>query len=172
MSNPFQFSADNLERFKEIVSRYPEKQAALLPSLHLIQEQLGHISREAVLYAADMLGLPVVEVENVVSFYSMFHTEPRGKHHIKVCNSLSCAVCGSSGVADHLRKRLGIEPGKITGDGEISWEIVPDCLGACELAPMIQINGINHGLLTEEKLDKLLAGISPGLTSPEKGDQE
>ena len=171
MSTPFQFSAENQERFKLILNRYPTKRAAMLPALHLIQEQQGYISPEAEEYAAQELEVPVVEVREVVSFYSMLSTAPLGRHHIKVCNSLSCWVCGASGITEHLRKRLGVEPGETTSDGEISWEVVPDCLGACELAPMIQIDGINQGLLTPEKVDALLAGISPAFRDLKKGDQ-
>jgi len=163
MSTPFQFTAENQALFDRIVARYPDRKAALLPTLHLIQDQAGHIAPEAEQYAALALGIPLRDVRDVISFYSMFTTGPRGHHHIKVCNSLSCMVCGSSGITEHLRKRLGVEPGGITRDGEISWEVVPDCLGACELAPMIQLDGVNQGLLTPEKLDDLLAGISPAL---------
>ncbi|MFH1964669.1 MAG: NAD(P)H-dependent oxidoreductase subunit E [Acidobacteriota bacterium] len=172
MSTPFQFSDENQDRFAVIISRYPHKRAAMLPTLHLIQEQQGYISPEAEEYAAQKLDLPEVEVREVVSFYSMFSTEPRGRHHIKVCSSLSCWVCGSSGIREHLRGRLGVEPGETTSDGEISWEVVPDCLGACELAPMIQLDGMNKGLLTPEKLDALLGEISQVFQSREKGDQK
>ncbi len=172
MSTPFQFTAENQERFTKIIGRYPNKRAAMLPTLHLIQEQQGYVSLESEVYAAEKLDLPVVEVREIVSFYSMFSTKPRGRHHIKVCNSLSCWVCGSSGIKEHLQMRLGVEPGETTSDGEISWEVVPDCLGACELAPMIQLDGINKGLLTPEKLDALLAEISPAFQNLKKGDQK
>lgn len=172
MTTTFQFTADNQKLFEEITERYPDRQAALLPALHLVQEQAGYISPEAEAFVAESLGLPLLEVRDVVSFYTMFFTSPPGRHHIKVCNSLSCWACGSSGIADHLRGKLGIEPGSVTRDGEVSWEVVPDCLGACELAPMIQIDGINHGPLTLEQLDRLLAEIYPGLDEAGKGGLE
>jgi NADH-quinone oxidoreductase subunit E len=172
MSTPFQFSNENEKRFQSVIGRYPDKKAAMLPTLHLIQEQQGYISPEAEEYAAGKLEIPVVEVREVVSFYSMFSTAPLGRHHIKVCNSLSCWVCSSSGLTEHLRKRLGVEPGETTRDGEISWEVVPDCLGACELAPMIQVDGINHGPLTPEKLDLLLSEIYPAFRAQRKGERE
>ena len=105
MSIPFQFSAENQEKFEKIIGRYPDKKAAMLPTLHLIQEQQGYITPEAEEYAAEKLEIPVVEVREVVSFYSMFSTKPLGRHHIKVCNSLSCWVCSSSGITEHLKKR-------------------------------------------------------------------
>ena len=111
-------------------------------------------------------------MRNVISFYSMFATRPQGRFHVKVCNSLSCAVCGSSGLARLIREKLGVEPGGTTADGAVSWEVVPDCLGACELAPMIQVNGLNHGPLTTEKLDKLLEEIMRAPADPEKGGRE
>lgn len=172
MSTRFQLSAENQEHLSRIKAGYPDKQAALLPLLHLIQEQQGYISPEAEEFAAQALEIPLLKVRDVVSFYSMFYTEPLGKHHIKVCNSLSCWICGSSWVADQLRDRLGVEPGGTTEDGEISWEIVPDCLGACELAPMIQLDGLNQGPLTPEKLDALLAEISSAFKRPGKGAQD
>lgn len=172
MSTPIQFSNENEKRFQSIVGRYPDKKAAMLPTLHLIQEQQGYISPEAEEYAASKLEVPVVEVREVISFYSMFSTSPLGRHHIKVCNSLSCWVCNSSGLTEHLKKRLGVDPGKTTEDGEISWEVVPDCLGACELAPMIQVDGINHGPLTPEKLDLLLSEIYPASKAQRKGERE
>lgn len=168
MSTSFEFSAENLDLFRQITGRYPDRQAALLPTLHLIQEQQGCITPEAEEYAARLLEIPLLEVRDVVSFYSMFFTEPRGRHHIKVCNSLSCWVCGSSVITDHLRRRLGVEPGGVTASGEISWEVVPDCLGACELAPMIQVDGMNKGPLTPGKLDALLAEISPEFREEDK----
>ena len=172
MTTSFQFTAENQKLFEEIAERYPARQAALLPALHLVQEQAGYISAEAEAFIAEKLDIPLLEVRDVVSFYSMFFSSPPGKHHIKVCNSLSCWVCGSSGIAEHLRDRLGIEPGDVTSDGEVSWEIVPDCLGACELAPMIQIDGLNHGPLTLDKLDTLLTEIYPGLGETAEGGRE
>ena len=172
MTTTFQFTADNQKLFEEITGRYPDSQAALLPALHLVQEQAGYITPEAEAFVAESLDIPLLEVRDVVSFYSMFFTSPPGKHHIKVCASLSCWVCGSSGIAEHLRSRLGIEPGNVTDDGEVSWEIVPDCLGACELAPMIQVDGMNHGPLTLDLLDELLAEIYPGMDGAERGGLE
>ncbi|MEJ2081232.1 MAG: NAD(P)H-dependent oxidoreductase subunit E [Acidobacteriota bacterium] len=138
------------------MSQYPRKRAAMLPTLHLAQEQNGHISPEVEAYVADLLEVPVVDVHEVLTFYTLFSDKPRGRHHVRVCGSLSCWIRGSDDVSKALREKLGIEDGDITEDGRISWETVPDCLGACEMAPMIQVDGHFEGNLTEEKIEKIV----------------
>ncbi|UCF38049.1 MAG: NADH-quinone oxidoreductase subunit NuoE [Acidobacteriota bacterium] len=165
MSASFEFTPENKKRFEEILRRYPTKRAAMLPSLHLTQEQEGYISPEAEQYIADLLEVPVVDVREVVSFYTMFTRNPLGKHHIRVCESLSCWVRGSDEVKETLEKELGVESGGITEDGEYSWEVIPDCLGACELAPMLQLDGYFEGNLTREKVVELLKKQAASKTS-------
>jgi NADH-quinone oxidoreductase subunit E len=97
-----------------------------------------------------------VDVHEVLTFYTLFSDKPRGRHHVRVCGSLSCWIRGSDDVSKTLREKLGIEDGEITEDGRISWETVPDCLGACEMAPMIQVDGQFEGNLTEEKIEKIV----------------
>jgi NADH-quinone oxidoreductase E subunit len=156
MSTAFEFTPENREKFEAILKRYPRKRAAMLPALHLVQEQNGFISPEVEEYVAEILEVPVVDVREVISFYSLFIQQPVGRHHIKVCNSLSCWVRGCEEVKEYLKEKLGIEDGEMTADGKFSWESVPDCLGACELAPMFQIDGYFEGPLTKEKIDELL----------------
>jgi NADH:ubiquinone oxidoreductase subunit E len=131
MSAAFEFTPENQQRFEQIISQYPRKRAAMLPTLHLAQEQNGHISPEVEAYVADLLEVPVVDVHEVLTFYTLFSDKPRGRHHVRVCGSLSCWIRGSDDVSKTLREKLGIEDGEITEDGRISWETVPDCLGAC-----------------------------------------
>jgi len=156
MSTAFEFTPENKDKFDAILKRYPRKRAALLPALHLAQEQHGHISPEVEAYVAEILEVPVVDVREVVTFYSLFLQKPLGRHHIKVCTSLACWVRGCDGVKEYLREKLGIEDGETSEDGRFSWESVPDCLGACELAPMFQIDGYFEGPLTKEKIDELV----------------
>ncbi|MEJ2078513.1 MAG: NAD(P)H-dependent oxidoreductase subunit E [Acidobacteriota bacterium] len=156
MSAAFEFTPENQQRFEQIISQYPRKRAAMLPTLHLAQEQNGHISPEVEAYVADLLEVPVVDVHEVLTFYTLFSDKPRGRHHVRVCGSLSCWIRGSDDVSKALREKLGIEDGDITEDGRISWETVPDCLGACEMAPMIQVDGHFEGNLTEEKIEKIV----------------
>ncbi len=156
MSAAFEFTPENQQRFEQIISQYPRKRAAMLPTLHLAQEQNGHISPEVEAYVADLLEVPVVDVHEVLTFYTLFSDKPRGRHHVRVCGSLSCWIRGSDDVSKTLREKLGIEDGDITEDGRISWETVPDCLGACEMAPMIQVDGHFEGNLTEEKIEQIV----------------
>jgi len=156
MSTTFEFTSENQKIFETILQKYPEKRAAMLPTLHLAQHQLGHISPEVEEYVARLLEVPVVDVHEVITFYSLFTQEPLGKHHIKVCNSLACWVRGSDGVKEYLREKLEIEDGETTEDGAFSWESIPDCLGACELAPMLQLDDYFEGNLTRDKIDAII----------------
>ena len=156
MSAAFEFTPENQERFKDLITRYPRKRAAMLPTLHLAQEQNGYISPEVETYVAGLLDVPVVDVREVLSFYSLFSDKPMGRHHIRVCGSLSCWIRGADKISKTLLEKLGVEDGEITEDGRISWETVPDCLGACEMAPMIQVDGYFEGNLTEEKVEEIV----------------
>ncbi len=171
MSSSFEFSAENQERFQQILSRYPKKRAAMLPALHLGHEQQGYISPEVEEYVAQLLEVPLVDVHEVLTFYTLYLQRPMGRHHIRLCMSISCWIRGCDEIRDHLRGKMGVESGSITENGTFSWEAVPDCLGACELAPMMQLDKDYHGPLTPEKVDKILEATSPshksGNSAPE-----
>jgi NADH-quinone oxidoreductase E subunit len=156
MSAAFEFSGENRQRFERILEKYPRKRAAMLPALHLAQEQLGYISPEVEEYVAGLLEVPVIDVREVLSFYSLFFQKPMGRRHIRVCTSLSCWIRGCDEVTAHLREILGIEQGEASEDGSLSWEAVPDCLGACEIAPMMQVDGSFEGNLTRERIDEIV----------------
>lgn len=162
MSHSFQFSTENLEEFEEILKRYPDKRAAMLPALHLVQDQHGFIPEEAEQYVAELLDVPVVEVREVLTFYSLFHRKPPGRHHIRLCMSLSCWLRGAAVLKKHLAAKLSTPSGGVAPDGSFSWEAVPDCMGACEIAPMVQLDKDYHGDLTEETLDRLLEQFNGG----------
>jgi NADH-quinone oxidoreductase subunit E len=155
----FAFTSENLQEFKDILTRYPNRRAALLPTLHLVQEQNGYISEEAEAYVARLIDIPIVDVREVVTFYSLYFRRPMGRHHIRVCMSISCVLGQSEAIRNHLKKRLGVPSGGVTEDGRFSWEAIPDCLGACELAPMMQLDGEFYGNLTPEKVDQILDKI-------------
>ena len=159
MSSHFEFSAANQQIFGKILQRYPVKRAALLPTLRLVQEQNGFIPPEAEVYVAQLLDIPLVDVREVLSFYSLFHRRQPGRHHIRVCCSLSCWLRGSSRILSHLTQKLGVESGKTTPDGSFSWEAVADCMGACEIAPMLQLDEDYHGNLTPAELDRILESL-------------
>ncbi len=158
-SAEFEYTAENLGRFQDILKRYPQKRAALLPALHLAQEQHGYISPAVESYVGRLLEVPEVDVHEVVTFYTLYFQKPMGRHHIRVCMSISCTLCGCEAIRDHLGKRLGVASGGVTDDGKFSWEAIPDCLGACELAPMLQLDGEFYGNLTAEKVDQLLSQV-------------
>jgi NADH-quinone oxidoreductase subunit E len=139
----------------KITSQYEQKRAALLPLLHLVQGKKGIITPEAEKEIAEYLGIPVVHVHEVVSFYHLFRQKPQGKCHFSVCQTTACALRGAEDIIGHIQKRLGIESGETTPDGKFSLGVV-ECLGACELAPMMQCNEDYVGFLNKKKIDELI----------------
>ncbi len=120
--------------------KYPEKRAVLLTALHFVQAECGGwIPPEAVVEVAEILELPRIDVEEVISFYSMFHAEPVGRCHIQVCTNLPCCMAGARGVVRALERELDVVPGEITPDGMFSVGEA-ECLGSCGTAPVIQVN--------------------------------
>ena len=146
------------QRFDALVARYPEKRSALIPILHDVQEEVGHLSPEAVEWVARYLGLSPADVMSVASFYDMLSLEPLGRHVIGVCHNLSCSLRGAEPLICHLETRLGIRMGETTPDGAISLRRM-ECLASCGTAPAIQVDGIYHEQMTPEKLDALLARL-------------
>ena len=167
MSTPFEFSPQNLERFQEVLRRYPRKRAAMLPTLHLAHQQLGLITPEVEQYVAQLLEVPLVDVREVLTFYTLFFRRPMGRHHARLCMSISCWIRGASHIKDYLARTLGVPSGEVTEDGSLSWEAVPDCLGACELAPMMQLDKDYHGNLTPEGIERILAEALGNHPSPD-----
>lgn len=137
---------------------YPKSQSALLPALHVAQDEVGYLSADAMDDVARELGLPVTEVTSVATFYSMFFTEPVGRHKIRVCTNLSCYLNGSEHILDHLCRRLGVRPGETTEDGRALVEVA-ECLAACEEAPVILVDSDRHARVTPEAADGLIARL-------------
>jgi len=146
-------------RCEELVKRYPERRSALIPILHEVQAEVGHVSPEAIEWVAGFLGLTAADVMSVASFYDMLSLEPQGKPVIYVCQNLSCALLGGEQVVRHLEARLGIRAGETTPDGRITLRRM-ECLAACGAAPAIQVDGIYHERVTPERLDALLATLA------------
>ncbi len=113
------------------------------------------ISPKAEENVAEYLGIPVAHVHEVVSFYHLFHQKPKGKCHFSVCQTTSCALLGGEEIISHIKNRLGINPGETTADGKFSFNVV-ECLGACEIAPMMQCNKEYEGFLNKKKIDELI----------------
>lgn len=143
-------SAAVLERIDRAVAAYPERAAALLPVLRLIQEESGWIPPEAEVWAADKLGLKPVRVREVLSFYTMFRRRPAGRTVIQVCRNLSCTLAGAEEVIAALRRELGLGDGAdTTPDGAVTLVSV-ECLGNCDHAPCLQIDGVDRGPVTRD----------------------
>ena len=123
----------------EIIGRYDEPRAAMLPLLWLVQDELGYVSSEAESWVGRLLCVAVTHVREVVSFYSNFRTEPLGRHELRVCTSLPCLLRGADSVLQKLKDRLKLNPGDTTPDGEFTLTEV-ECLCACEIAPMVQLD--------------------------------
>jgi NADH-quinone oxidoreductase subunit E len=141
-----------------VVARYPEPKAALLPVLWLVQRTKGWVDLDSEAWVAARLGLAPAHVHGVVTFYTLFKRRPMGRYHLQVCTTLSCMLRGSDDLVAHLERRLGIEPGDTTPDGRFSLVKV-ECLGSCGTAPMLQLNDDYHENLTIESLDRLLDGL-------------
>ncbi len=150
-----ELSAQARAELEELAKRYPTREALMLPALWMVQNEQGWISHEAMKHVADVLGVSPVRVYAVVSFYHMFHDRPPGKYNIQVCHTLSCSLMGAERILGHLKDTLGIESNEITEDGRFMVQRV-ECLGACEHAPVCQINKDFVFDLTTELLDQKL----------------
>jgi NADH-quinone oxidoreductase E subunit len=145
--------------FERLLTRYPTKQAALLPTLWLAQKEWGWISREAVDHVASILDLAPALVWGVVTFYTMYNRAPVGKHLIQVCTSISCHLNGSEEVYAECRKRLGgLEPGETSKDGKYT-VIEVECLAQCDKAPAVMVNDDDFAAITKQNLDAFLKGL-------------
>jgi len=152
-----QFSKENLDKVEKIIQRYPEgkQKSALLPVLHLAQEQFTWLSSETMDYVASLLQLEPIEVYEVATFYSMYHLEPVGKHVFEVCQTGPCMVRGCDDIIDYIGEKLNIKPGETTSDGMFTLKLV-ECLGACGYAPMMQLGKHFKEHLTREKIDSII----------------
>ena len=138
------------------LGRYPTKQAAMLPALHLVNDRLGYVPPKAVVEIAELLELAPAQVQDTLSFYGIFKQDkPQGKYRLWVCRSVRCAARGGEELLEYLCEKLNIRPGETTADGRVNLEYA-ECLGACELAPAILVNDTLHGNMTTEKIDELM----------------
>jgi len=153
-----QFGAEHLAEVRRLQGLYPDKRGALLPVLHLAQDTFGHISLEVEAYVAGLFELSPAHVHEVVTFYTLYFQQPKGRHVVAVCHNLSCHLLGAKGIIEHLTQKLGIEVGETTPDGRVTLLSV-ECLCACEMAPMMQVDDRYEGHLTPEKMDGILGGL-------------
>lgn len=155
------FTPERLEKAKEIIARYPDgrQKSALLPLLHLLQEQEGWTSAEGMDYVARMLNIEPIEAYEVATFYTMFHLDPVGKHVIEYCRTGPCCLMGGEEVYAHLKQRLGIDAGQTTVDGQFTLKEV-ECLAACGMGPVFQIREKYYMNLTNERVDEIIDELS------------
>jgi NADH-quinone oxidoreductase subunit E len=158
-NKPVEFSTELLEKFGEIVLRYPQgkQKSALLPILHLVQAEYGWLSTNAMDKVADYLNIKPIEVYEVASFYTMYFLKPQGKYTLEVCRTGPCCLVGAEKIMTYIETKLGIKEGEISEDGLFSWRGV-ECLAACGFGPVLQIGPeyTFYENLTEESVDQLI----------------
>lgn len=157
-----EFSSELLEKFGEIVDRYPEgkQKSALLPILHVIQAEFGWVSEDAMDKVAAFLQIKPIEVYEVATFYTMYFLQPTGKYTLEVCRTAPCCLVGAEKIMDHIQQKLGIKEGEVTADGLFSWRGV-ECSAACGFGPVLQIGPeyTYYENLTVEKVDQLIDSL-------------
>src|SRR2546425_666210 len=133
------FADKNEKKLDEIISHYPVKRSAILPALFIAQEEHGYVTDDDIEYLAERLDMRVNEVEEVVTFYSMYSRKPVGRHKLQVCRTISCMLNGAEGITEHISNKLKCKVGETTPDGQFTLSEV-ECLGYCDLAPVMQVN--------------------------------
>lgn len=143
------------QRMRELASRYPMARSAVMPSLHIAQQEEGYITNEGLRAVAEAINLTVADVESVATFYTMYYQKPQGKKIINVCTSISCYLRNCDSLVSHLEQRLGIKRGETTADGNYTLNTV-ECIASCSSAPALQVNGEFYENLTQESVDALI----------------
>ena len=151
----------NVALAKEIIARYPRKKSALIPLVHLSQEQNGYVTQEAMKHVAELVDVTPAEVYGTASFYEMFRFEPTGKYLINICGTMSCALMGGHDLMHHAEHTLGIKAGSTTSDGLITLQHA-ECQAACTEAPTLQVNYRHRLRVTPEDFDRLVDDLRAG----------
>lgn len=146
-------------KIEHLLQRYPNQRSALIPALHVIQDEFGYITSDGVRYLAQVFALSEADVEEVVTFYTMFFRKPVGKYLLQICTNISCLLCNAETILAHFKRKLGVDVGETTPDGKFTLLEV-ECIGACEAAPVMQVNFDYEGSLTKEKVDRLLEQLN------------
>ena len=149
---------ETLQQIDEVIPHYPVKRSATLPLLHLIQEDVGYISPQAIEWVAAKLGLEPINVYEVVTFYPMFRQKPIGRRHIRVCRTLSCALMGGYKTCETFEKEFNTHRGEVSPDGEVTVEFV-ECLASCGTAPVVLIDDDLHENVDVTKAKQLSSQI-------------
>ncbi len=146
------------EDIEHHLAKYPDKRSAIMPLLYIAQEEYGYITDEAMQEIADLVGVEVTHVKGIVGFYTLYYDQPKGKYLIQVCTDLPCALRGAEKFSKHVCQHLGIQPGQTTEDGLFTVENVM-CIGACDRAPVMQVNLKFHENMTEKKAEQLIEAL-------------
>jgi NADH-quinone oxidoreductase subunit E len=146
-----------IPEFDALRARFPEGFASslVLPCLRRIQEDRGYVAASDITELAAYLGVPRIQIEEVLSFYGQFRRAPVGRCHIEMCRNVSCSLLGAERLIDHFSRRLGIKPGETTADGQFSLATV-ECMASCGTAPMVVVNGAYHESMDAAKIDALI----------------
>lgn len=154
---PQLMTAERMADIDHWIAKYPaeQKQSAVMSTLRIVQEQHGHLTDGLMDAVAEYLDMPPIAVYEVATFYTMYEKKPCGRHVINVCTNISCKLCGSAEIVNHLENKLGVKLGDTTADGRYTLRAV-ECLGACVNAPMMQVDKDYHENLTNEKVDAVL----------------
>jgi NADH-quinone oxidoreductase subunit E len=167
----FALSPSGLAKVEDLIARYPTKASALMPLIWVIMDEMGYVSEGGVDFLTAQLDLTRARVHEVLSFYTMFRTEPQGEYTLQVCHNISCHIMGARPIIAHLEKRLGVRLGGTTPDGKFALEGV-ECLGACGLGPCLQLGSHLYEHLTPEKTDELLESLRKGVVPRADTDRE
>jgi NADH-quinone oxidoreductase subunit E len=154
-------SPENVTLATEIIDRYPRPKSALIPLLHLAQEQDGHLTDDAMAHIAELVGVTPAEVLGTASFYEMFKMEPVGRYMVNVCTNIACLLLGGEELLEHAEHKLGIRPGQTTPDGLFTVEDV-ECIAACTEAPCLQVNYRYFHKITHDEFDRLIDELAAG----------
>jgi NADH-quinone oxidoreductase subunit E len=160
------FTDANAEVAREIIGRYPLPKSALIPLLHLAQEQDGWVTDDAMEHIAELIGVTPAEVLGTCSFYEMFKREPVGKYLVNVCTNIACQLLGGEELLEHVEESLGVKAGGTTDDGLFTVEDV-ECIAACTEAPCLQVNSRYRHKITHDEFDRLVADLRVGRLSDE-----
>ena len=151
-----------IPEFEKMKERYPAtgfESSLVLPCLRRIQEDRGYVAEEDIVALVEYLHVPRIQVEEVLSYYTMLRRHPIGKYHLQACRNIACSMRGSEGVIAHLCTKLGVQPGGTTPDGRFTVTEV-ECLGSCGTAPVVMVNEAYHENMSTEKLDKLIESLA------------
>lgn len=155
------FTEANLALAHQIIARYPRKRSAMIPLLHLAQEQNGYVTEESMVHIAELLDVTPAQVYGTGTFYEMFKFEPVGRYLVNICGTMSCALLGAEELIEHAEATLGIKVGGTTDDGMVTLERA-ECQAACSEAPTLQVNYRFRYRVTTDELDQLLADLRAG----------